>query len=91
MGAILEKNISSSSLMQFNYKISSFSSRPFASFVIPEEVNEETGPVLNEQIGAAQNAYDALSEEELAREDVQVVTVTPENRDALIDLLRAWL
>ena len=38
MGAILEKNISSSSLMQFNYKISSFSSRPFASFVIPEEV-----------------------------------------------------
>ena len=26
-----------------------------------------------------------------AREDVQVVTVTPENRDALIDLLRAWL
>lgn len=42
-----------------------------ASIVIPEEVNEETGPVLNEQIGAAQNAYDALSEEELAREDVQ--------------------
>ncbi|MGN0997092.1 MAG: nucleoside-triphosphatase [Candidatus Ventricola sp.] len=26
-----------------------------------------------------------------AREDVQVVTVTPENRDALIESLRAWL
>ena len=42
-----------------------------ASIVIPEEVNEETGPVLDQQIGAAQNAYDALSEAELAREDVQ--------------------
>lgn len=38
---------------------------------IPEEINDETGPALNEQIGAAQDAYDALSEEDLAREDVQ--------------------
>lgn len=38
---------------------------------IPQEINEETGPVLNCQIGAAQDAYDALSPEDLSREDVQ--------------------
>lgn len=46
-----------------------------AAIQIPEEINEETGPVLNEQIGAAQAAYDALGEEELAREDVQAATL----------------
>ena len=47
-----------------------------AAIVLPEEINEETGPVLNEQIGAAQEAYGALSEEELAREDVQAAIAT---------------
>lgn len=42
-----------------------------AAIEVPEEINEETGTALNEQIGAAQDAYDALSAEELKREDVQ--------------------
>lgn len=51
---------------------------------IPEEINDETGPALNEQIGAAQDAYDALSEEELAREDVQAAAaVMQQAADAL--------
>ena len=41
-----------------------------AAIEIPEEINDETGPILNEQIGAASDAYDALSEEDLKREDV---------------------
>lgn len=41
------------------------------AIVLPDEINEETGPVLNEQIGAAMAAYEALGGEELAREDVQ--------------------
>lgn len=51
---------------------------------IPEEINDETGPALNEQIGAAQDAYDALSEEELAREDVQAAV---EKLSAAMDAL----
>lgn len=51
---------------------------------IPEEINDETGPALNEQIGAAQDAYDALSEEELAREDVQAAV---EKLSAAVDAL----
>lgn len=51
---------------------------------IPEEINGETGPALNAQIGAAQDAYDALSEEELAREDVQAAAaVMQQAADAL--------
>lgn len=51
---------------------------------IPEEINDETGPALNEQIGAAQDAYDALSEEDLAREDVQAAAaVMQQAADAL--------
>ncbi len=54
------------------------------AIIIPEEINEETGEALNMQIGAAQDAYDALSEEELAREDVQAaVSVMSEAMDAL--------
>ncbi|GEM_PF-2276284 len=51
---------------------------------IPEEISDETGPALNEQIGAAQDAYDALSEEELAREDVQAAV---EKLSAAMDAL----
>lgn len=43
--------------------------------VIPEEINEQTGPALNQQIGKAQDAYDGLSEEEQSREDVQAALV----------------
>ena len=47
-----------------------------AAIEVPEEINEETGTALNEQIGAAQDAYDALNAEELKREDVQEAAAT---------------
>lgn len=45
------------------------------AIVIPEEINDKTGPALNEQIGAASDAYDALSAEDLEREDVQAAVL----------------
>ena len=55
-----------------------------AEIRIPEEINGETGPVLNAQLGAAVEAYDALSGEELAREDVQeAASVMMQVMDAL--------
>ena len=45
------------------------------AIVIPGEINDETGPALNEQIGAASDAYEALSAEDLEREDVQAAVI----------------
>lgn len=41
------------------------------AIAIPEEIDDETGPALSEQIGAAFDAYEALTDEEAALEDVQ--------------------
>ena len=45
------------------------------AIVIPGEINDETGPALNEQIGVASDAYEALSAEDLEREDVQAAVL----------------
>ncbi len=41
------------------------------AITIPEEIDDETGPALSGQIGAAFDAYEALTDKEAALEDVQ--------------------